>query len=239
MIPQIAQIKKNHPNAVVLVKFNEVYWAYDADADILHTVLGSRVFDYPSYRCAVVNSETYADRQLKEKGYSCVVYDSGEVRSPYQFDYNKRYHRTSYKKTYNKPSRNSRTNKPDRTNSWLDDAFVPKARSSYRSRKEVEAEIEQQRQAEEAYQRRRAVEKVSKTSVGLYSRVTVKINDEKETYRIVKPGEEKPFDNWISYESPIGAALIGHQAGNKVTAHTPSGDISIYILALNNKNRRR
>lgn len=46
---------------------------------------------------------------------------------------------------------------------------------------------------------------------------------EEETYMIVGSMEADPDEGRISNESPIGAALIGHAAGNIVQVHAPAG----------------
>ncbi len=53
--------------------------------------------------------------------------------------------------------------------------------------------------------------------------------DEEMTYKIVGSSEADPAQNTISNESPVGAALLGHKAGDKVTAATPMGDLVFEI----------
>lgn len=53
-----------------------------------------------------------------------------------------------------------------------------------------------------------------------------------ETYHLVGPNEADPRNNRISHESPIGRALIGHAAGDKVVAETPNGSIEFTILEI-------
>ena len=36
----------------------------------------------------------------------------------------------------------------------------------------------------------------------------------------------------ISYKSPVGEALVGHLKGEKITSHTPSGDIVYTIIEI-------
>lgn len=44
-----------------------------------------------------------------------------------------------------------------------------------------------------------------------------------ETYRIVPPAEADPTSGSISYESAMGAALMGHSEGEDVEVQAPSG----------------
>jgi transcription elongation factor GreA len=51
-----------------------------------------------------------------------------------------------------------------------------------------------------------------------------------ETYYLVGPREADPNRGRISYESPIGQALLEHQEGDSVDAQTPGGSIHLKIL---------
>lgn len=64
-------------------------------------------------------------------------------------------------------------------------------------------------------------------------RVTVQeAGEEPETYHLVGAKEANPRSGKISNESPIGKALMGRRAGDKVTAQTPSGEIQFSILKI-------
>ncbi len=72
---------------------------------------------------------------------------------------------------------------------------------------------------------------VSNGVVGVGSTVTI-VEDgtsDDEVYTIVGAAEASPAERKISNESPIGAALIGHKKGDKVTARTPAGEIIFKI----------
>jgi transcription elongation factor GreA len=73
-----------------------------------------------------------------------------------------------------------------------------------------------------------------KHMVDLGSRVTVieEGEDGPETFFIVGAAESDPSDGRISNESPLGRALIKHKIGERVTVHTPSGEIVFEIVAL-------
>jgi transcription elongation factor GreA len=54
-----------------------------------------------------------------------------------------------------------------------------------------------------------------------------------ETYRVVPPTEADPTAGRISYESAIGAALIGRRVGDEVEVQAPSGSTySVRILKI-------
>jgi transcription elongation factor GreA len=62
--------------------------------------------------------------------------------------------------------------------------------------------------------------------------VTVKDDRGKETYTIVGPAEVDVTTGRISMESPVGKALIGRRAGDKVTVDTPAGSRRLTIVAI-------
>ncbi len=65
------------------------------------------------------------------------------------------------------------------------------------------------------------------------AKVTVQEEDfAPETYLLVGAKEADPRNGKISNESPIGRALIGKRAGERVTAQTPAGEISLKILSI-------
>ena len=57
-------------------------------------------------------------------------------------------------------------------------------------------------------------------------------NDKESTYTLVGTAESDPVSGKISNESPIGAALLGHKAGETVEVHTPGGIISLKVIAI-------
>ncbi|MCP8857825.1 transcription elongation factor GreA [Latilactobacillus fuchuensis] len=52
---------------------------------------------------------------------------------------------------------------------------------------------------------------------------------EEETYQIVGAAESDPLAGKISNDSPIGQAIVGKQAGDKVVIQTPGGDMHVTI----------
>ncbi len=69
--------------------------------------------------------------------------------------------------------------------------------------------------------------------VEIGTHVTIKEGDfEEETYYIVGPKEADPPNARISYELPIGRALVNHRVGEVVTAETPNGTIRFKIIRI-------
>jgi transcription elongation factor GreA len=70
-------------------------------------------------------------------------------------------------------------------------------------------------------------------TVVLGSQVTVAEEGfEPETYVIVGSVEANPSDGRISNESPLGRALLGHRAGDRVAFDTPGGPVEMDILRI-------
>ncbi len=57
-------------------------------------------------------------------------------------------------------------------------------------------------------------------------------NFDPETYHLVGPTEADPRHGRISYESPIGRALMDKQVGDVAEADTPGGKIKFKILKI-------
>ncbi len=65
--------------------------------------------------------------------------------------------------------------------------------------------------------------------VGIGSTVHVKVNNKTFTYSIVGPEETDPPQR-ISFESPIGKALLQKRVGDMVTITTPAGSFNYEIV---------
>ena len=56
--------------------------------------------------------------------------------------------------------------------------------------------------------------------------------DEEDTYSIVGSLEADPFENKVSNESPIGAALMGSKVGDVISFEGPNGSYDIKVLKI-------
>jgi len=65
--------------------------------------------------------------------------------------------------------------------------------------------------------------------VDVGSTVIAKSDKGEVTYKIVGSNEANPTDGKISNESPLGAAFLGRQVGDKVTVSTPRGEV-VYTI---------
>jgi transcription elongation factor GreA len=69
--------------------------------------------------------------------------------------------------------------------------------------------------------------------VGIGNTVAIKDEDgETITYRIVGPTETDIFENKISNESPIGAALIGKEVGETARGKSQAGPFEFTIVSI-------
>jgi transcription elongation factor GreA len=70
--------------------------------------------------------------------------------------------------------------------------------------------------------------------VSLGNQVTVVEDgiDEEEIFQIVGPAEAHPANGKISYESPLGQALMGHKVGDVVTFNAPGGAIAFKVVSI-------
>ena len=75
---------------------------------------------------------------------------------------------------------------------------------------------------------------VSTEAVNVGTTVRVRFVDEgdEDEFTIAGAREADPMHNRISNESPIGAALLGHKVGDKVTVDAPEGAYDLEVLEI-------
>jgi len=108
--------------------------------------------------------------------------------------------------------------------------------ADYQAAKEEQGFLEGRIQQLESMLRHVSIiaENVTSDEVILGSTVTVveKGQEETETFRIIGPAEANPMDGKVSYESPLGQALLGHRVGDTVFVAAPAGEIAFTIVAI-------
>ncbi|MGD0707208.1 MAG: transcription elongation factor GreA [Anaerolineaceae bacterium] len=73
----------------------------------------------------------------------------------------------------------------------------------------------------------------SKDAIEIGSRITVQEDDfPPDTYYLVGPKEANPEKGNISYESPIGRALLGHKVKDVVEIETPAGALRLKVTKI-------
>ena len=66
--------------------------------------------------------------------------------------------------------------------------------------------------------------------VHIGSSVKVDSKNGKQTFIVVGAAESDPLKGFISNESPLGKAFLGHKKGDKIEVETPKGKIEYKIL---------
>lgn len=64
---------------------------------------------------------------------------------------------------------------------------------------------------------------------------TVEVEDEdgvRKCYTLVGPDESDPAKGFLSYQSPLGRALMKRKVGDVVTVQRPAGEIELEIVAI-------
>lgn len=68
-------------------------------------------------------------------------------------------------------------------------------------------------------------------SVEVGAKVVIQENGtEPEKYTIVGAAEANPGNGYISNESPLGKALMGHKAGDEIRVEAPNGEFTVTLL---------
>ena len=70
-------------------------------------------------------------------------------------------------------------------------------------------------------------------SVGSTVKVLDLEYDEEMSYQLVGATEANPVEGKISYESPLGKALMGAKTGSEVIVNAPDGDLKYKVLEIN------
>lgn len=76
------------------------------------------------------------------------------------------------------------------------------------------------------------IEKNGAKGVQMGSTVSLRVGDKTEKFQIVGQEETDVFKGKISYQSPLGKALMGKIKGNKVVVKTPGGEIEYKIIEI-------
>jgi transcription elongation factor GreA len=107
--------------------------------------------------------------------------------------------------------------------------------ADYHQAKEDQGFLEGRIQEIEAILRNAVIIEKAQSSGVIFigSQVTIQEEDfDHETYHLVGPTEADPRHGRISYESPIGRALMDKRVGDIAEADTPGGKIKFKILKI-------
>ncbi len=64
------------------------------------------------------------------------------------------------------------------------------------------------------------------------SAIEVEVNGKKKSYTIVGSNEANPLEGYISNESPLGNAFLGHSVGDAVAVETPNGTVHYTVAKI-------
>ena len=107
--------------------------------------------------------------------------------------------------------------------------------SEYDAARDEQAKIEARiQELEYKLEHATIIDSSNKDTVNVGCDVTILyVDDEEEdTYSIVGSLEADPFENKVSNESPIGAALIGSKVGDVIPVVGPNGTYDIKVLKI-------
>ena len=107
--------------------------------------------------------------------------------------------------------------------------------SEYDAARDEQAKIEARiQELEYKLEHAKIIDATDKSKVNVGCEVTILYvdDDEEEKYSIVGSLEADPFENKISNESPIGAAIMGKKVGDVVSVNANGSSYDIKILAI-------
>ncbi|TSC74827.1 MAG: transcription elongation factor GreA [Parcubacteria group bacterium Gr01-1014_30] len=103
----------------------------------------------------------------------------------------------------------------------------------YQQAKEDQGFLEQRiRELESRIVQARIIKKQATDKAQVGSTVTLETNKEKQTFQIVGREEANPLQGKISFESPLGQAILSKKAGAKVKVETPEGKTEYKVVKI-------
>jgi len=74
--------------------------------------------------------------------------------------------------------------------------------------------------------------KTKEVDVGSLVEIRQTGSSKKQQYRIVGPAEANPENHMVSFESPVGKALMGLKAGEVAVVNAPAGEVKYRVLSI-------
>ena len=99
---------------------------------------------------------------------------------------------------------------------------------------EYDAAKDEQREIEEVYVSEETP--IDRVGIGSLVKVLDIEEDEELEFKIVGSQEADSLSGKISNESPVGAKLLGKEAGEVVTVELPAGNLSYKIISITKEN---
>ncbi|MDO8436530.1 MAG: transcription elongation factor GreA [bacterium] len=108
-----------------------------------------------------------------------------------------------------------------------------KENAGYTAAKEEQGFLEGRiRKLREIVAQAKIIEKKENDKVQIGSLVSLESSEGKEKFQIVGPEEANIFNNKISFESPLGKALLNRKRGDSLKVNTPVGEKNYKILLI-------
>ena len=105
--------------------------------------------------------------------------------------------------------------------------------AEYTSAKEDQSFIEGRiQEIEQTLKHAKVVAESHTGAISIGCKVTVLVEGDKETFELVGQTESDPEHGKISVDSPVGQALLGHKAKDKIKVETPDGAITYEVLSV-------
>ena len=105
--------------------------------------------------------------------------------------------------------------------------------AEYTSAKEEQSFIEGRiQEIEHTLKHAKVVSSKHSGTVGIGSQVKVMVDGEADEFELVGQTESDPDNGKISVDSPVGQALLGHKAKDKIKVETPDGSIDYTVISV-------
>jgi len=105
--------------------------------------------------------------------------------------------------------------------------------AEYTSAKEEQSFIEGRiQEIEQTLKHAKVVEGKSKGTISIGSTVKVEVEGDEDEFELVGQTESDPDNGKISVDSPVGQALLGHKAKDKVDVETPDGSVKYTVISV-------
>lgn len=105
--------------------------------------------------------------------------------------------------------------------------------AEYTAAKEDQSFIEGRiQELEQTIKQGRVVTHANSDAAGIGSALTVEVEGEQDRFELVGPAESDPENGRISVDSPVGRALLGSKAKDKITVQTPEGSTVYTVITV-------
>lgn len=105
--------------------------------------------------------------------------------------------------------------------------------AEYTSAKEEQSFVEGRiQEVEQILKQAKVVSETHTSTISIGSAIKVTVEGDEDSFELVGPTESDPEKGKISVDSPVGRALLGHKAKDKVTVQTPDGPVVYQIISV-------